>query len=304
MLKIGIIGLGDIAAKAYLPVISARPGLDIHLCSRNREQMEQLAAQYRFTKMHGETGSLIAAGIDGAFVHAATLGHAAIIRPLLEAGIPVFVDKPISLHYEESAALTELAKQNGTFLTTGFNRRFAPVYRELKAINEPTLIVMQKNRHQLPGEIRSFILDDFIHVVDTLLWLLPAPAHRKTITCMRDGAMLKQITIQFTTENGATAIGIMNRNTTANEERLEVMSAGEKKIAVNVSELVAEERKSSSAIRGNDWEPTLHKRGFAPMITDFLSALENRTQPAISMDDALYTHRICEEIIEEIMRGG
>jgi glutamyl-tRNA reductase len=47
MVRIGLIGLGDIATKAYLPLLCARPEIDIHLCSRSAQHTQRLAAQYQ-----------------------------------------------------------------------------------------------------------------------------------------------------------------------------------------------------------------------------------------------------------------
>ena len=96
------------------------------------------------------------------------------------------------------------------------------------------MILMQKNRQRLPAVTRSFVLDDFIHVVDTLRWLFPYPVANRQITFMREGEQLMQVTLQLTAPRGQTAIGIMNRNTGIHEERLEVMSPYQKRVAVNV----------------------------------------------------------------------
>lgn len=303
MLKIGIIGLGDIAAKAYLPVISAMPVLEVHLCSRNREKMEEIAGQYRFGFLRDEISSFIQAGIKAAFVHTATHAHFAIVKPLLETGIDVFVDKPVSLNFQETNELVELAKAKNALFMVGFNRRYSPVYQQLKSIENPTLILMQKNRQNQPGEIRSFILDDFIHVVDTLLWLFPFSIDKMNVSSIQENGLLNQVTVQFMAATGETAIGIMNRNTSVSEERLEVMSPEKKHVALNVSELLFEDKSNTAHQRQNDWQPTLEKRGFKPMVEDFIQCVSNKTSPQIKIEDALFTHKICEEIIEEIVNG-
>ncbi len=50
-MKIGVIGLGDIARKAYLPVITTR-SIDIHLCSRDKEKLSTIGDQYRISNRH------------------------------------------------------------------------------------------------------------------------------------------------------------------------------------------------------------------------------------------------------------
>jgi dethiobiotin synthetase len=88
-------------------------------------------------------------GLDGALVHAATAAHPDIVRRLLDAGVPTMVDKPIADNAAESEALVDLAETRGVSLMVGFNRRFAPVYRDAAALNLP-LVVMQKNRADQP----------------------------------------------------------------------------------------------------------------------------------------------------------
>ncbi|RYE16237.1 MAG: Gfo/Idh/MocA family oxidoreductase, partial [Sphingobacteriaceae bacterium] len=258
MIKIGIIGLGDIAAKAYLPVLSSKTGFEFHLCSRNEKRLQELGEKYRFPNQHKTIADLIAAGIKAAFVNAATEAHFEITKQLLEANISVFVDKPISMIYAESKQLVELAEARNLLLMVGFNRRYAPVYQQLKLEN-PTLIILQKNRKALPDFTRRFVVEDFIHVVDTLRYLFPYDIENLLVNGLKKGEMLHQLVIQFVAKTGEVAIGIMNRDTATTEEKLEVMTATQKKTVYNVSDLVSEENKNIIHLGGNDWESTLYK---------------------------------------------
>lgn len=130
-MKVAIIGLGGIAQKAYLPVFAEMENVEIHLYTRNSAKLKQLSDKYRFSYIHQSIDSLIASGIEAAFVHSSTASHAEIVRQLLVQKIPVYVDKPISDHIEEARELTKLAKEQNTILMTGFNRRFVPYYQQL-----------------------------------------------------------------------------------------------------------------------------------------------------------------------------
>lgn len=300
MVKIGIIGLGDIAGKAYLPVLSSHEGIEIHLLSRNKVVLTAAGNKYRFDNLHHTLDSLIHSGIEAAFVHTATPAHYGIVKTLLEHDIHVLVDKPVTLDYNSSKALFELAESKNLTLMAGFNRRYAPVYQKLKELPEPSMILMQKNRQALPCEVRSFIFDDFIHVVDTLRYLFPYPVDQLLVNGMKKDNLLYQVTIQFLSDNGATAIGIMNRDAGATEEKVEVFSTGEKRVANNVSELFIHKGTNVSRIGSSDWEPMLHKRGFEQMINDFLQSLEAGSVPKISGKDALLTHEMCEMIVGKL----
>lgn len=50
----------------------------------------------------------------------------------LRAGKHVFVEKPMALTEEECRELYRAVAETGKQLTVGFNRRFAPFYKELK----------------------------------------------------------------------------------------------------------------------------------------------------------------------------
>lgn len=301
MIKIGIIGLGDIAQKAYLPVISKK-NLEVHLCTRNEDTLRQVGAQYRFKNLHQNIDSLINSGITGAFVHTATASHDDIVKQLLNNNIHVYIDKPVTYDYSSTEKLLELASRKNLFLTVGFNRRFAPAYQSMKELANLNMILMQKNRKSLPGDVRTFIFDDFIHVIDTLLYLFPCTVQKMLVSGMKKDGQLYHVILQLLAADGATAIGIMNRDSGTTEEKLEVFTPEKKQIVCNVSDVVVCEDKHEKKLGSNEWAPTLFKRGFEQIVDDFLQALATGKEPAIKKQDILHTHKVCEDVVAELNR--
>ncbi len=170
-LTIGVVGLGDIAQKAYLPVLTARDDVELALMTRNRDRLDRLGRQYGVARRTTDLDDLVAGGIDAAFVHASTEAHADLVEQLLHAGIPVLVDKQLAPDLATATRLVELAERLGVSLAVGFNRRFAPAYASLAGL-DPAVVLMEKNRPALPGDPRRFAFDDFIHVADTIRFLL------------------------------------------------------------------------------------------------------------------------------------
>ncbi|HEY2422329.1 MAG TPA: Gfo/Idh/MocA family oxidoreductase [Neobacillus sp.] len=296
MLKFGVIGLGDIAQKAYMPVYSGMKDIEFHFYTRNQEKLKAIGSKYRFENLHAELESLMNSGISGAFVHSSTASHAEIVHELLKRHIHVFVDKPISDQYEKAKELVELAEENGLILMAGFNRRYATSYVKLKEVAQPNMVIVQKNRNSLPGGLRTFIYDDFIHVVDTMRFLFPHPIKDLIVNGRMVNNTLYHVVVQFISD-GATAIGIMNRDNGTNEEIAEVMGPLEKRTVHNVSKLVISKGTENVEVRSSDWESTLLKRGFEHMVGDFVDAVRTNSKPGISAADALITHEICEKII-------
>ncbi|MGE6259672.1 Gfo/Idh/MocA family protein [Heyndrickxia sporothermodurans] len=299
MLKIGVIGIGDIAKKAYLPVYSHKEGVEFHFFTRNLSTQSLIQNKYNFNNVHDSLESLIRSGIEAAFVHSSTDSHEEMVKVLLLNHIHVYVDKPITFHYETTKQLIQLAKDNSLIFTAGFNRRFAPSYKQLKYLSNPNMIIMQKNRKSLSDEIRRFVFDDFIHVIDTMVYLFPTTIENIIVTGKKVESQLHHVIVQFTSKD-CTAIGIMNRDSGTIEEKLEIMSPNEKFEVHNVSDLYNQKDKDKTKLGSSDWEPTLMKRGFEQIVTNFIEAVQLKNNVGISVNDLLLTHQICEEVVHKL----
>ncbi|MYY12234.1 Gfo/Idh/MocA family oxidoreductase [Streptomyces sp. SID4919] len=293
-MKVGCIGLGDIAQKAYLPVLTVQPDVELHLQTRNPETLQRLAAIHHIPAAHCHTDldGLLAQGIDAAFVHAATPAHPEIVSRLIEAGVPTYVDKPLAYAYAESERLVRLAEEHGVALAVGFNRRHAPGYAQ--CLERPRdLIVMQKNRVGQPEDPRTFVLDDFIHVVDTLRFLAPGTIDHFGVRARTEGGLLHHVVLQLAGD-GFTALGVMNRLSGSTEEILEVAGQDTKRQVLNLADVVDHQGQPSLRRRG-DWVPVARQRGIEQVVTAFLDDV--RAGRTISARDALATHELCERVV-------
>jgi virulence factor len=117
---------------------------------------------------------------------------------------------------------------------------------------------------------------------------------------MKNAGLLYHVVIQMIADNGAIAMGIMNRDSGLVEERIEVFSSNEKRTVLNLSSLsVHINRDETSKIMG-DWDSMLYKRGFEQIIADFLNAVKTSEKPEFTVEDSLRTHQLCEEIVKEL----
>ncbi|MEW2552421.1 Gfo/Idh/MocA family oxidoreductase [Streptomyces zhihengii] len=293
-MKVGCIGLGDIAQKAYLPVLTALPGVELHLQTRTSATLARVADTHHVAagRRHTDLDGLLAEGIDAAFVHASTAAHAEIVTRLLEAGVATYVDKPLAYELADSERLVALAEDRGTSLAVGFNRRFAPGYAQ--CLEHPRdLILMQKNRVGLPEDPRTLVLDDFIHVVDTLRFLAPGPVEHTDVRARITDGLMHHVVLQLSGD-GFTAIGTMNRMSGSTEEILEVSGQDAKREVRNLAEIVDHKGQPSVRRRG-DWVPVARQRGIEQVVHAFLDAV--RDGRTLSAQDALRTHELCERIV-------
>ncbi|MEW2572754.1 Gfo/Idh/MocA family oxidoreductase [Streptomyces sp. NPDC047070] len=296
-MKVGCIGLGDIALKAYLPVLATRPGLELHLHTRTPATLTRVADSLHVPagRRHTDLAGLLAQDLDAAFVHAPTHAHPEIVGSLLEAGVPTYVDKPIAYELADSERLVRLAEERNTGLAVGFNRRYAPGYAQ--CVEHPReLILMQKNRVGLPEQPRTMILDDFIHVVDTLRFLVPGPVDDVTVRARVEDGLLHHVVLQLAGD-GFTALGVMNRLSGSAEEILEVSGQDTKRQVVNLSEIVDHKGQPTVRRRG-DWVPVARQRGIEQAVLAFLDAV--RAGKVLSARDALETHELCERVVRAV----
>lgn len=144
MLRIGIIGLDTSHVIAFsrllnkegefekAQVVAAYPGGSPDLPS-SRDRIEG------FTKQIDEMGIEIVDSIEALLpkVDAILLEsvdgrvHWEQVQPVLEAGKPVFVDKPIAASLVETIAIFELAERRGVPIFTSSSSRFTPGYQEI-----------------------------------------------------------------------------------------------------------------------------------------------------------------------------
>jgi virulence factor len=191
--------------------------------------------------------------------------------------------------------LVELADERRVSLMAGFNRRYAPGYAQ--CLEHPRdLILLQKNRVGLAEQPRAVIFDDFVHVVDTLRFLVPGPVEEVRVSArVRDG-LLHHVVLHLSGD-GFTAIGSMNRISGSTEESLDVSGADSRRQVLNLAEIVDHKGQPTVRRRG-DWVPVARQRGLEQITLAFLAAV--REGRLLDAQDALRTHELCERIVTEI----
>ncbi len=135
--KIGValIGAGNLARWAHLPNLQKNSGVSlraIHSASgvRGKSYGTRFGAAYCATDYKQV---LEDPEVDLVFIASRNQHHAAQALEALRAGKHVFVEKPMALTEAECHELVHAADESGKQLTIGFNRRFAPFYKPLKA---------------------------------------------------------------------------------------------------------------------------------------------------------------------------
>ncbi|MGE9550425.1 Gfo/Idh/MocA family protein [Erwinia amylovora] len=303
-LKVGIVGLGSIAQKAWLPVVTRTDGWQIAgAFSPNQQKARGVCDSYRIPLF--SSYEQLAAASDAVFVHTSTESHFSIVKQLLLAGVDVCVDKPLAAKLSEAEQLVELAHKKGRKLMVAFNRRFAPGYLQLKnGLDRLASLRMDKHRSDSVGPHDLFftLLDDYLHVVDTALWLGGGRGRLQSGSLLTNdaGEMIwaehhfSQADLQITT--------CMHRRAGTQRESVMAVAEGSVWQIDDMRDLRQETagRIITDPVPG--WQSTLEQRGFAGAARHFIDCAQNQTMPQTSGEQALMAQRIVEKLWRDIDR--
>lgn len=304
-MKIAIIGLGDIAQKAYLPVICQRSGIELVFCTRNAQTLAQLAQQYRVTEVCQDYRQLLEMKVDAVMIHAATQIHYEIAAFFLQHGIATFVDKPLADNAKEVEALYELAIRQQQPLYVGFNRRHIPLFNQhvpelaRGESGELRSLRWEKHRLNLPGDVRTFLFDDFIHPLDSVNLNAKADLRDVYLTHQMADGKLARVDVQW--QSGETLLhASMNRQFGITCERV---SANYQNRAVEFDSFVQGtlwQQGQQSTLNLADWTPMLASKGFANMIEDWIDVIEQGRVPDAVIERNIASHQLAEAICQKI----
>src|SRR5215813_14013166 len=80
----------------------------------------------------GSLEEALTANPDAALICAPPASHAALAHRVLDAGLHLFIEKPICATQDDAVPLIEEAERRGRLLAVGFNLRFLPSLRRVK----------------------------------------------------------------------------------------------------------------------------------------------------------------------------
>ncbi|MEW7311444.1 Gfo/Idh/MocA family oxidoreductase [Buttiauxella gaviniae] len=302
-LRVGVVGLGGIAQKAWLPVLTAASDWTLQgAFSPTQAKAQKVCDAYRIPYV--SSISELAAQCDAVFVHSATSSHYAVVSELLQAGVNVCVDKPLAENLADAERLVEMAQRQKRTLMVGFNRRFSPLYRDLKdKLANGASVRMDKHRADSvgPNDLRFTLLDDYLHVVDTALWLGGGEAQLQSGTLQTNdhGQMLYA---EHHFANGNLNITTsMHRRAGSQREWVQAVTDGG---LYDVTDMREWREECGSGVVNRPipgWQTTLEQRGFAGCARHFLDCVANQTVPETSGEQALMAQRVVEKLWREAM---
>lgn len=166
-LKVGLIGVGDVARAAHMPSYARNPKVEVlAVADPDTLSAQSLVEQYGIPKAVTDYQELLAdPAIEAVDLCVPHHLHYQITMDALNAGKHVICEKPIALTLEEADRMIEAAHELGLWLLVTLNQRFMPIHRKVKEM-------LSSGQLGKPFLVNAFITGD-------VLLLLNDPYHWK-----------------------------------------------------------------------------------------------------------------------------
>lgn len=301
MLNIGVIGIGKIAQKAYLPVYTQlQDRARWYLMSRDLNKLTAASNRFGLAAAGTDLANMDRLELDAVMIHAATPAHYELVKHFLTHGLHVFVDKPLATDMAKVTELYMLAAQYKVMLTVGFNRRFVPAYQPLLALPEKQMISVMKTRVNKPLPAKQAIFDELIHPLDTALALagFPESPNARFAVHTNDQHDVEQASVEFTAP-GIRASASLNLVAGANFEETTIATPSGLYRVQNLSQATTYQDTGATQSTPPDWAQMLTTRGFKPMVSAFLDAVETGSANPVAPDTSRLTHQLLAEMASQ-----
>jgi len=129
--RIGVIGLGQIALKAHIPGYNKAEGCQLTAVHSQREaHAKTVAAQYGIPYIYKDWKKMLESDhVDAVSICTPNFTHAEIALKALQEGKHVLVEKPIAVNSKEAESIIKAAAKYKRILMVHHNMRFDPAVR-------------------------------------------------------------------------------------------------------------------------------------------------------------------------------
>jgi myo-inositol 2-dehydrogenase/D-chiro-inositol 1-dehydrogenase len=184
-LRVGVVGTGIMGADHVARITGAITGATVSAIVEPDPGRAASAARLApgaktFTRVEDALG---ADALDAVVIATPGRFHEPVLLPVLEAGLPVLCEKPLTQDPESSWRIVEAEQKSGRqLIQVGFMRRFDPQYRQLReliASGTAGELLMLRCVHRNPSVPEGYtqpmlINDSVVHEFDVVPWLAGA----------------------------------------------------------------------------------------------------------------------------------
>jgi len=311
-LRVSVIGAGSFARGVLLPLIKRSSGIQLlgvaaatGISAKNTS--EQFGFSYATT---GHEEILDDETSNAVFIITRHDLHAQLAAGALRRGKHVFVEKPLATTEEGLREVVTAARESNGLLMVGYNRRFAPIAREIKKNFDSRVgrmtIVYRVNAGQLPrthwandsDEGGGRIIGEMCHFIDFIQYLtdaFPARVGAEAVSDRQSEIIDDSAVVSIWMSDGSIAsiVYTASGDTSVPKEHVEIFCDG--KVAViddfKTGYFVANGKKTSLGGSTQD-------KGHAAEVAAFFNAVRGSTGAPIELESLASTTLATFAIVE------
>src|ERR1035437_713236 len=141
-IKWGIIGCGDVTEIKSGPAFNkVKNSSLIAVMCRNGEKAKDYASRHQVPKWYDDAMKLINdKDVNAIYVATPPSSHELYTLAALQAGKPVYVEKPMTIHSSSAVKMMDAAKKSNIKLSVAHYRRAQPYFKEIKQLIDDKII--------------------------------------------------------------------------------------------------------------------------------------------------------------------
>ncbi len=243
LVKLGMIGAGLFANATLLPALKKTNIELVGIASAGGLKAQHSAKKFSFGYATSSADEIINdENVNTVAILTRHDLHSELVIKALEAGKHVFVEKPLAVNAEQLTQVEEALTHHASLVTVGFNRRFAPLAKELGNFYadrvEPIHVHYRINagyiplKHWLhdPEQGGGRIIGEGCHFIDFVTFLVGEAPISVSAHALPDNGKYREdnVSMTFTFPDGS--IGIVdylaNGDKSVPKERVEVFGGG------------------------------------------------------------------------------
>ncbi|HET8677296.1 MAG TPA: bi-domain-containing oxidoreductase [Blastocatellia bacterium] len=310
-LTVSFIGAGSFARGVLLPLVRRSPKVRLtSVATATGISAKNTAEQYGFSHSTTDYEQVLEDSSRCVFIATRHDSHASLAASALRRGKAVFVEKPLATTADGLRDVVMAARESSGLLMVGYNRRFAPIARDIKKRLSgagPKTILYRVNAGQLPPDHWALdgvegggrVIGEVCHFIDFIQFLtdsLPATVSATTVAQNAGGGFVDDsvaIRISMTDGSVASIIYTASGDTSVAKEYVEVFA--------DRSVAVIEDYKSGYFVKGGKKTRLggrSQDKGHANEIESFISAARGQAAPPIGIESLTATSLACFAVNE------
>ena len=314
-LNISFVGLGQFAQNYLIPPLKK---LDVNfygVANSSPISSKSAAGANKFQLASTNPNAMIFdKNTDVVFVASIHSSHFDYVIQSLNAGKPVYCEKPLCVSQEQLDEIKRTREETKGRVMVGFNRRFSEPFLFIKSklnqVNQPISISYRVNAGKIPlehwvhnDENKGRIIGEVCHFVDTLVYLtgsLPMRVYAEQVSSDNTSIPNEDIvTISIKFQNGS--IGRIdyyaNGGKSMSKEYCEVFTNGESYIMNNFESVEIFKSKSKDEKKFNG------EKGINKEVIETIESIQKGQDMPISFEEIYFTTKTTFAILESLSKA-